>query len=120
MGQEWYPSGPFGATIGTDTYPAEGSEDTSREAYASLSSVRGPLRRLVYGIIVENAIEGFSGCTAHELETLTKLSGNTIRPRLKELERDGFVRKGTLKRATPSGRMAIVWEPVQGRVAGAV
>ena len=92
--------------IGTDTYPAQGSEQTSRDAYYSLNEVRGSLRRNVYEVLLNTL-----GATSEEIEDATGLDGNTVRPRLKELEEGGYAFKGAVQRKTRSGRDAIVWEP---------
>lgn len=49
-----------------------------------------------------------TGMTRDELEYLTGLSGNTIRPRVYELIRDGFVMESGETRPTRSGRAAEV------------
>jgi transcription initiation factor IIE alpha subunit len=93
-------------TFGTDRYPSAGSEQTSQDAYRSLDDVRGKIRKRVYSVMLNL----HDGATSEELERLTELSGNTVRPRLKELERDGFVFKSEDRRPTRSGRDAIVWK----------
>ncbi len=95
--------------IGTDRYPAEGRADTSRAAYESHApKVRGRKRREVYV-----AIGKFGGATAEQIEEATGMSGNTVRPRLKELEDGLFIVKTAETRMTRAGRAAIVWQPVQ-------
>ena len=101
------------AGIGSDSYPSQGIESTSQSAYRSIDGVRGKLRRSVYEVIVRLAEAGQFGATGEEVEELAELGGNTVRPRLKELEADRFVRKGVRTRKTRSGRAAIVWEPVR-------
>lgn len=50
-----------------------------------------------------------TGATAEELEASTGRGGSTIRPRLLELERDGFVERTEATRPTRSGLQAVVW-----------
>jgi len=50
--------------------------------------------------------------TAEQVAIDTGYSGNTIRPRLRELEDRGLIRRSTKTRRTLSGRRAAVWEVV--------
>jgi len=52
---------------------------------------------------------GTTGATAQEIESATGLSGNSVRPRLRELEGAGMVHRTRATRATVSGRGAYVW-----------
>jgi hypothetical protein len=48
------------------------------------------------------------GCTREEVETLSGLSGNTIRPIVLDLLADGVIHETGTKRSTKSGYMAAV------------
>lgn len=51
--------------------------------------------------------------TAQQISIDTGLSGNTVRPRLIELEERGLVQKSDEERRTLSGRRARVYEAVR-------
>jgi transcription initiation factor IIE alpha subunit len=80
------------------------SSDTS---YAAARSVRHTVpaqRELVFGMLVARGPS-----TAEELEVGLGLAGNSIRPRLVELRRDGRVVDTGRRRRTQSRRYAVVW-----------
>lgn len=88
--------------------PAAGREVTSQDAYQSVGDRRREsLRERVY-----RELEECNGTTADDLEMRLNLAGNTIRPRLKELEAQGRIRKSPRNSLTRAGRHAIVWEVV--------
>lgn len=58
--------------------------------------------------------QGDVGATLNEIEAALDLSGNTVRPRRLELERKNLIIASGKHRATPSGRLAIVWEVPPG------
>lgn len=64
------------------------------------------LRAKVYDFIAKRPAKG---ATLEEIELGLKLSGNTVRPRRKELEERGLIRDSGMRRKTVSGRDAIVW-----------
>ena len=97
--------------IGTDSYPSQGSEPTSIAAYHSVDSIRAESRRVVYEVIVNQAADGLAGATQDEVGETTGKPPNSVWPRFKELEADGYIFKGELRRETRTGRAAIVWEP---------
>lgn len=70
------------------------------------------LQRLVLDALKEKAR------TAQELEHDLGLSGNTVRPRIRELVLLGVAGDSGLKRNTESGRKAIVWMARRGLVSG--
>jgi hypothetical protein len=55
-----------------------------------------------------------NGYTAEELERVTGLAGNTVRPRLRALVLKGMVRDSGRTRANNSGRKAAVWVAADG------
>ena len=79
--------------------------ETSNEAARSIEPHRGDLRERVFQAIAARA----EGATAQEMEALTGLAGNTIRPRLVELYEANRIRRSGEKRRTKSGRRAEVW-----------
>lgn len=88
--------------------PFARSRDTSVEAAESMELAAPGLR----GRVLE-AIRQAGGATDEEVVDATGLAGNTVRPRRGELEAMGLVRDSGLRRATRSGRSAIVWGVVQ-------
>ncbi len=78
--------------------------DTSREAAKAIERFLPRCERLVMDALAQSG-----GSTAQELEALTGLVGDNIRPRLKALEERGRVVKTDERRRTASGRMAAVW-----------
>lgn len=98
----------FGATRYPDG-PAEGKTKTSRDAAEKIKPRAGSLREKIYNHLRGR---GARGCTLEEIETQLLMAGNTVRPRMKELEARERVRKTDRTRRTRSGRDAIVWEVV--------
>lgn len=86
--------------------PFAPKSDTSREAAERIQPQAANLRALVLRTVAGTS----SGATAEEIETLTGLAGNTVRPRLVELVQRGQLAKSDRKRATRSGRNAVVYE----------
>jgi hypothetical protein len=83
--------------------------DTSVDAARSVRSELPRLEALVLG-----ALRGSpAGATAEELEAMTCLRGNTVRPRLVGLRERGMVEDSGGRRATASGRLAVIWRAVQ-------
>ena len=52
---------------------------------------------------------GLDGATAQEMEVATGISGNSVRPRLVQLRRDGLIANSGRVRPTRSQRLAVVW-----------
>ena len=84
--------------------PHNGTQ-TSIAAAESIEPSMGRLQQIVLAYVVER---GQLGATREEIETGLELGGNTVRPRVKELERKGLVRVCNDTRATRSGRAANV------------
>jgi len=93
---------------------ARESETSRQAAIAKYDRNNGPTQRAkIYGMICE---AGMRGMTREEIETATGFSGNTVRPRLKELMceakgwnyRRAFVQRNGETRKTVSGNGAEV------------
>jgi transcription initiation factor IIE alpha subunit len=80
------------------------SSDTS---YAAARSVRHSAPAQREAVFATLYARGPS--TAEELEIILGLAGNSIRPRLVELRRDGRVVDTGRRRRTQSQRYAVVW-----------
>ena len=80
--------------------------DTSEAAAASIATDATKIRDRVEDFIRRC---GMFGATEQEVEDGLALSGNTARPRLWELEKEGRVMKSTRTRQTRSGRKARVY-----------
>jgi hypothetical protein len=83
--------------------------DTSEDAAASVEGVAGKLRREVFDCIGHWIEGGWDGATCEEICDELSLEGNTVRPRLWELENGGYIVKSEQKRETHSGRPARVY-----------
>ena len=55
---------------------------------------------------------GREGATAEEIEMATGISGNSVRPRLVQLRRDGLIVDSGKVRLTRSKRQAVIWVAV--------
>jgi predicted ArsR family transcriptional regulator len=79
--------------------PSITSEDAADAIRTALPRIRAAvLRRLRYVAL-----------TADELEEVTTFTGNTIRPRLRELQDAGLIRRTEAMRPTRAGRQAFVY-----------
>ena len=88
-----------------DSLPLFSAPDTSRDAAEAIAQHTPRLRAVVLA-----ALRGAAGgLTAAEIESVTGLSGNTIRPRIIELCEAGQVETNGEQRRTPSGRNARVY-----------
>ena len=76
--------------------------DARRQIRAQSDRIRERVLRAI-------ADAGSRGVTDAELERILGLSGNTLRPRRRELETAGLVVDSHRRRPTASGRSAIVW-----------
>jgi hypothetical protein len=86
--------------------PFAPKSDTSREAAEQIRPQAANLRESVLRAMLKTPGEG---ATAEEIEELTGLAGNTVRPRLIELVERGQIAKTDRKRATRSGRNAVIY-----------
>ena len=85
--------------------PRHGS-DTSRSAAKAIAPSALALRRRVFDFI---ASRGSLGATDHEIQNSLAIAGDTERPRRDELQKANLVRDSGHRRATSSGRSAVVW-----------
>ena len=86
--------------------PHTAGSDTSREAAESIEPEKGSLQYEVWRYLVK--MRGF-GATDEQGAKALKMSGNTYRPRRRELEEMGLIRKTDVRRPTDSGRSAAVY-----------
>jgi len=94
--------------------PPHNGTDTSAAAAESVREKATRLRRLVFETV---AREFPGGLTRQEIESLTGLAGNTVRPRVWELVLDyGLLRDTDERRLTRSRRLASVVVMVPGAV----
>jgi hypothetical protein len=91
--------------VGPD-HAYRGKTDTSVEAAEIILPKTGTLRRRVYDMILRHSD---FGATDYELQARLDLTGNTERPRRKELQDRGLIQDSGQRRPTPSGRASIVW-----------
>jgi len=84
--------------------PPASNDTTSRAAADAIRPHRESLRDRVLG-----TIKCLNGATAWDIEFGTGLSGNTVRPRLRELVQAGRVYDSGETRRLASGRKAIIW-----------
>lgn len=90
---------------------------TSRDAAISIAPNAATLQAKVLRLIVWDA----GGLTAEQVEARSGLLGNTVRPRLLELEEAGFILKTEERRRNRSGREARVYRATSaGRIAAKV
>ncbi len=83
--------------------------DTSLLAATQIQSSAKTLRQVVLDYLKRL---GYLGATDEEICEALDMAGNTVRPRRRELELSGQVRKTELRRKTRSGRLAVVWRTV--------
>jgi hypothetical protein len=89
--------------------PPHSNDSTSR---AAAESIRPVASRLALAVLEH--IREAGGATCHEVEAGLKLAHQTASARIRELAQRDEVRDSGVKRPTPSGRMAIVWEASEG------
>lgn len=94
--------GDFGPLFQAPSVPVSTSEDAAIAIQPHLNR----LRARVYEFIAQRRE---FGATCDEIEAGTSLRGNTIRPRLLELELVKRIVRTTRTRPTRSGRQALVW-----------
>lgn len=97
-----------------DAPPPHSHVDTSEAAANAIAGKAEALRQQIYALIVERG-----GLTSDEIQSITGTDGNTVRPRLWELEgnpvdsgRQRLVYKSDDKRLTRSGKLARVYKAV--------
>lgn len=86
--------------------PPHSDGDTSKAAAHAIKPSAGTLRAQVLAAI-EGA--GTHGYTDGELQTTLKMTGNTQRPRRRELEEANLIHDSGKRRKTVKGRDAVVW-----------
>ena len=86
-------------TIWDNWAPPTTDNEWSREAAESVLGSAGTLRRYVAA-----TIENLGPLTERGVEVVLNLSGNTVRPRLWELQRHGIIELDKEPGVTPSGR----------------
>ena len=80
--------------------------DTSFAAAKAIKDDGAKLRAKVFNCVLQS---GSNGRTDEEMQTELSIAGSTQRPRRRELELSGRIRKSDFTRPTASGRMAAVW-----------
>lgn len=86
--------------------PSQVHSATSVAAAEAIKPRTGPLHKL----ILDHLAQCPNGCTDEELMAALDLSGNTERPRRRELQLMGRVVDSGRTRPTQSGKQATVWE----------
>lgn len=94
------------ATVARDT-PGIVGHASPPQSHAAANALPTGKRRVQ--VLTVLARQGMTGATAEQMEAHANLGGSTIRPRLLELERDGFVERTSENRATRSGMLAAVY-----------
>lgn len=89
-----------------DFTPPHSNETTSLDAAFSIEASAETLRSAVLVFIAWRASEG---ATDEEIQRAYGMSGNTERPRRRELVKAGLVEDSGARRRTATGREAIVW-----------
>ena len=91
------------------TLPYQAHSETSKAAAESMQSKAKMERGRVYRCIKSEKY----GLIDEEQQIALEMNPSTQRPRRIELVAAGLVRDSGRKRATSSGRMAVVWEAVE-------
>jgi transcription initiation factor IIE alpha subunit len=96
------------------TLPPHSHVDTSEAAALAIAGKTEEQRQQIYALIVERG-----GLTSDEIQAITSLDGNSVRPRLWELEgnpltsgRQRLIYKSDDKRLTRSNKLARVYKAV--------
>lgn len=84
----------------------QSTADTSALAAASMRDLGGRLRLEVFSFISDC---GWAGATCDEVEQALNMKHQTASARVNELMNGGYIHNSGRKRATSSGRAAIVW-----------
>ena len=85
--------------------PYQQHSETSREAARSIKDCVHTLRAQVLAFIQMHSL----GVSDDEIQSGLEISGSTERPRRVELQKLGLVVDSGRRRATASGRMAVIW-----------
>jgi len=85
--------------------------ETSHEANASLAPIRSELARQVFHEVRYAYAVAGTGLTVDQVEVMLKRSHQSVSARMNELRDNGWVVDSGARRATRSGRKAIVWVP---------
>lgn len=94
--------------------PFQGGSDTSRRAALANYPRSGSQRLTVLEVIAANVWRG--GITREEIATATYLSGDAVRPRVRELIDGGWVVEGEETHLTKAGNDAHVLRPTAKHV----
>lgn len=78
----------------------------SRTSEESARRIEGSPRAAAKAAVLKAIRQSASGLTAEKIAEVTRMSGDTVRPRLVELERENRVKKSGVRRLTRSGREA--------------
>lgn len=104
----------YAAALALQPNPPHNGIDTSESAANAIAGKAEAIRQQVYALIVDRG-----GLTSDEIQSITGLDGNTVRPRLWELEgnpvdsgRQRLIYKSETKRMTRGGRPARVYKAV--------
>jgi hypothetical protein len=86
--------------------------DTSHDAAIRAASFSAPhQRRILDALLIQKHFNPeWGGLTAHEMEKQTRLNYVQIDRRMHELVKAKLAQDSGIRRATPSGGKAIVWE----------
>jgi predicted transcriptional regulator len=96
-------------------FPPSVNVDTSRVAAAAIAPAARSLRLRVLRVVAQRG-----GATCEEVCLLLGLDGNTVRPRLWELERAGVITKSDLRVPTRSGGKARAYRVLDAAAAEAL
>jgi hypothetical protein len=91
--------------------PAPAPLDTRAAAAAAIAPLVPSLHERVRDFI---ASRGHRGATDHEIQSELGLSGDTARPRRRQLVKSGIVVASGRTRLSPSGNPMTVWIATQG------
>jgi hypothetical protein len=89
-----------------DWEPPHNGTATSRAAAVSMQTHTARIRNRILDFIKSRHS---TGATAHEIEVMLEIPGNTCRPRLIELRKLGQIKDSGLTRKTSTRRNAVVW-----------
>lgn len=86
--------------------PPHVDNETSRAAAQEIVPTVKHLQKIVLDCVKRSADYGV---TSDDIERFTGLSGNTVRPRRRELEKMGLIVRTDRKRKTASKRLAVIF-----------
>ena len=89
--------------------PPANASVTSGAAKVAIRPTAGRLRKRVLEFIQQH---GAAGVTDREIQAGLNMSGDTERPRRRELQQLGLIADSGMVRQTGSGRAAVVWVAV--------